>query len=74
MVIYAVGALMVLDVVGITIAPMIAGLGIAGIAVGLALQPTLSNLFSGMFMVSEGEMNEGTSSSWMGGRRVSWWT
>ena len=58
-VIYAVGALMVLDVVGITIAPMIAGLGIAGIAVGLALQPTLSNLFSGMFMVSEGEMNEG---------------
>ena len=57
--IYAVGALMVLDVVGITIAPMIAGLGIAGIAVGLALQPTLSNLFSGMFMVSEGEMNEG---------------
>ena len=59
MVIYAIGALMVLDVVGITIAPMIAGLGIAGIAVGLALQPTLSNLFSGMFMVSEGEMNEG---------------
>ena len=58
-VIYAVGALMALDVVGITIAPMIAGLGIAGIAVGLALQPTLSNLFSGMFMVSEGELNEG---------------
>ena len=58
-VIYAVGALMALDVVGITIAPMLAGLGIAGIAVGLALQPTLSNLFSGMFMVSEGELNEG---------------
>ena len=58
-VIYAVGALMALDVVGITIAPMIAGLGIAGIAVGLALQPTLGNLFSGMFMVSEGELNEG---------------
>ncbi len=58
-VIYAVGALMALDVIGITIAPMLAGLGIAGIAVGLALQPTLSNLFSGMFMVSEGELNEG---------------
>ena len=57
--IYAVGALMALDVVGITIAPMLAGLGIAGIAVGLALQPTLSNLFSGMFMLSEGELNEG---------------
>ena len=59
MVIYAMGALMALDVLGITIAPMLAGLGIAGIAVGLALQPTLSNLFSGMFMVSEGELNEG---------------
>lgn len=57
--VYAVGALMALDVVGITIAPMLAGLGIAGIAVGLALQPTLSNLFSGMFMLSEGELNEG---------------
>ena len=56
--VYAMGALMALDVVGITIAPMLAGLGVAGIAVGLALQPTLSNLFSGMFMVSEGELNE----------------
>ena len=56
--VYAVGALMALDIVGITIAPMLAGLGVAGIAVGLALQPTLSNLFSGMFMVSEGELNE----------------
>lgn len=58
-VIYAVGALMALDVLGVTIAPLIAGLGIGGIAVALALQPTLSNLFSGTFMVSEGELNEG---------------
>ncbi len=58
-VIYAVGALMALDLLGITIAPLIAGLGIGGIAVALALQPTLSNLFSGTFMVSEGELNEG---------------
>lgn len=57
--IYTVGALMILEVVGITIAPLIAGLGIGGIAVALALQPTLSNLFSGTFMVSEGELNEG---------------
>ena len=57
--VYAVGALIMLDVFGISITPMLAGLGIASIAVGLALQPTLSNLFSGMFMVSEGELNEG---------------
>ena len=58
-VLYAVGALMALELMGITIAPLIAGLGIGGIAVALALQPTLSNLFSGTFMVSEGELNEG---------------
>ncbi len=58
-VIYALGALMALDVVGIAITPLIAGLGIGGIAVALALQPTLSNLFSGTFMISEGELNEG---------------
>ena len=58
-VVYAVGALMALDAVGISITPLIAGLGIGGIAVALALQPTLSNLFSGTFMVSEGELNEG---------------
>ena len=57
--VYTVGALIMLDVFGISITPMLAGLGIASIAVGLALQPTLSNLFSGMFMVSEGELNEG---------------
>ncbi len=58
-VIYALGALMALDMVGISITPLIAGLGIGGIAVALAFQPTLSNLFSGTFMVSEGELNEG---------------
>ena len=58
-VMYGVGALLILDVLGITIAPLLAGLGIGGIAVALALQPTLSNLFSGTFMVSEGELNEG---------------
>ena len=59
LVVYTVGALMALDVVGIAVTPLIAGLGIGGIAVALALQPTLSNLFSGTFMISEGELNEG---------------
>ena len=59
LVVYTIGALTALDVVGIAITPLIAGLGIGGIAVALALQPTLSNLFSGTFMISEGELNEG---------------
>ena len=58
-VIYSIGALMALDIVGIAVTPLIAGLGIGGIAVALALQPTLSNLFSGAFMLTEGELNQG---------------
>ena len=57
--IYSVGVLMALDVVGIAVTPLIAGLGIGGIAVALALQPTLSNVFSGAFMLTEGELNKG---------------
>ena len=58
-VVYSIGVLMALDIVGISITPLIAGLGIGGIAVALALQPTLSNLFSGTYMITEGELNEG---------------
>ena len=58
-VVYSIGALMALDIVGISITPLIAGLGIGGIAVALAVQPTLSNLFSGTYMITEGELNEG---------------
>ena len=58
-VIYVIGALTALDVVGVTITPLIAGLGIGGIAVALALQPTLGNLFSGAFMVTDGSLKEG---------------
>ena len=57
--IYSVGVVMALGMLGVAITPLIAGLGIGGIAVALALQPTLSNLFSGVSMVSEGELNVG---------------
>ncbi len=38
---------------------MLAGLGIGGIAIALAVQPTLSNFFAGTYLISEGELNEG---------------
>lgn len=57
--VYMLGALTALDVLGVSITPLVAGLGIGGIAVALAVQPTLSNLFSGISLVSEGELNEG---------------
>ena len=58
-IIYSLGILMALELLGIPITPLIAGLGIGGIAVALALQPTLGNLFSGTYLVTEGDLNEG---------------
>ena len=48
-----------LDILGINITPLVAGLGIAGLAVALALQPTLGNLFAGTYVVSEGIISVG---------------
>ena len=59
MVIYAVAALVALDSLDVSISPMLAGLGIGGLAVALAVQPTLSNFFAGTYLVTEGELKEG---------------
>lgn len=57
--VYATGFLVAIDAVGISISPILAGLGIGGLAVALAVQPTLSNFFAGTYVVTEGELNEG---------------
>jgi small-conductance mechanosensitive channel len=46
----ALGLVMVLGVLGIPITPILTALGIGGLAVALALQDTLSNLFAGFYM------------------------
>ena len=51
--VYVAGLLVLLDYLGIPISPMIAGLGLGGLAVALALQPTLSNFFAGTQIVSD---------------------
>ncbi|VVC04843.1 Large-conductance mechanosensitive channel MscMJLR [Candidatus Burarchaeum australiense] len=53
LIIYAVAAMIMLDRMGIQIAPLLAGLGVAGLAVALALQGTLSNLFAGMHILAD---------------------
>lgn len=58
-VIIAMAAMISLDVLGINISPLIAGLGLGGLAVALALQPTLSNLFAGTYVITEGVVSEG---------------
>ena len=59
LVIYGIGALLVLDVLDINISPLIAGLGLGGLAVALAIQPTLANLFAGTYVMTEGVIATG---------------
>lgn len=47
-VIYLLGFLFVLDYLGVSITPLLTALGVGGLAVALALQDTLSNLFAGL--------------------------
>jgi len=47
----AIGLLIILDSFGISITPILASLGIGSLAVALALQPTLENLFSGAQLI-----------------------
>jgi len=49
--IYVIGLLIILQTLGISITPLITALGIGGLAVALALQSTLSNLFSGIYIL-----------------------
>lgn len=50
-VIISLGVLIILDSLGISITPIIASLGIGGLAIGLALQDTLANYFSGFCLL-----------------------
>lgn len=43
--------MLVLEKVGVAIAPIIAGLGVAGVGVGLALQGVLGNLMAGLLII-----------------------
>jgi small-conductance mechanosensitive channel len=58
-IIYAVALLILLDQLGINISPLLAGLGIGGLAVALALQPTLSNFLAGTYVVSDAVIHIG---------------
>jgi len=51
--ILTVGVLIILSVLGISIAPLITALGVGGLAVALALQDTLANLFAGIHILLE---------------------
>jgi len=50
-VVYVIGFLIILQTLGISITPLLTALGVGGLAVALALQDTLSNLFAGIFII-----------------------
>lgn len=54
-----VGVLIMLNLLGVPITPLLTALGVGGIAVALALQDTLSNLFAGFYMSLAGQVRPG---------------
>jgi small conductance mechanosensitive channel len=49
--VFGLALLMALDKFGVKTAPLIAGLGVAGVGIGLALQGVLSNLVAGLLII-----------------------
>ncbi|HDP80359.1 MAG TPA: mechanosensitive ion channel family protein [Spirochaetes bacterium] len=58
-VILIIGFLMVLQSMGISITPVLTALGVGGLAVALALQDTLSNLFAGLQIIIAQQIRPG---------------
>ncbi|MGH8000108.1 MAG: mechanosensitive ion channel family protein [Brasilonema sp.] len=53
------GTLIVLQTLGVQITPILTTLGVGGLAVGLALQDTLANLFSGFYLIISKQVRTG---------------
>jgi small-conductance mechanosensitive channel len=58
-IVWIVGFLVVLQTLGISIAPILTALGVGGLAVALALQDTLSNLFAGLHIIASRQVRVG---------------
>lgn len=54
-----VGLLIILNGLGLSIAPMLTALGVGGLAVALALQEPLANFFAGVFLTLAGQVRVG---------------
>lgn len=59
LIVLALGLLVLLQTLGLSIAPIITALGIGGLAVALALQDTLSNLFAGIHILLSRQIRTG---------------
>lgn len=57
--VYGIGALLVLGELGINLGPLLAGAGIAGIALGFGAQSLVKDFLSGVFMIVEDQYGVG---------------
>ena len=57
--IWVIAIAMILDVWGIQIGPIIAGLGLFGVALALGAQDVFKNIFAGIFILSENRFQKG---------------
>lgn len=67
--IYAIGGLMILDNLGLNLGPLIAGLGITGLAVALGLQPIIRHFFAGAMVITDGFISIGDYIELVGGQK-----
>jgi small-conductance mechanosensitive channel len=54
-----IGIIVVLAEFGVEVTPIVASLGIGGLAIALALQDTLANMFSGFYILAEKSIRVG---------------
>ncbi len=57
--VFAIGFMIILNGLGVSITPLLTALGVGGLAVALALQDTLSNLFAGVLITVEKPLSVG---------------
>ncbi len=58
-IVIAIGLLIILQKIGVSIAPLLTAFGVSGLAVALALQDTLSNFFAGINILLGGQLHIG---------------
>jgi small-conductance mechanosensitive channel len=58
-IVWTIGGLVLLDSLGVAITPLLTALGVGGLAVALALQDTLSNLFAGVHILASRKVQPG---------------
>ncbi len=57
--VWVIGLLVLLGALRVSIAPLVTALGVGGLAIGLALQPTLENLFGGIQVLMSHQVEPG---------------